>query len=191
MPTTACNRAPRQKRRKGKTKASRQSQSTTQDAAGWKNPKRTSPPQEVEDSTEVRTSNSYQLLATEESEQSEIRLSDPGLPEKRKTGKSRSRQKHRKKVTVTPALKVAERDPSPVNPEMVKEPGINQTGAQTDESLLAAEEAQATGTPVEGPKEVRVQVLEQVRSCLEESDAHGIMADGTQLPFYGILRLPL
>ena len=94
----------------------------------------------MKDTSEVRTSNSYQLLATEEIEQSEIRLSDPGLPEKRKTRKSRSRQKHRKKVTVTPALKAAERDPSPVNPEMVKEPGIDQTNAQTDESLLAAEE---------------------------------------------------
>ena len=69
--------------------------------------------------------------------------------------------KRRKKVTVTPALEVAERDPSPVNPEMVIELGTNQTGAQTDGSLLAAEEAQGTGTPVEGPKEVRVQVLEK------------------------------
>ena len=110
----------------------------------------------MKDTTVVRTSNSYQLLTTEEIEQPETRLSDPGLPEKRKTGKSRSRQKPRKKVTVTPALEVAERDPSPVNPEMVIELGTNQTGAQTDGSLLAAEEAQDTGTPVEGPKEVRV-----------------------------------
>ena len=32
---------------------------------------------------------------------------------------------------------------------------------------------------------------ERVRNSLEESDSHGIMADGTQLPLYGILRLPL
>ena len=32
---------------------------------------------------------------------------------------------------------------------------------------------------------------EQVKSGLEESDSHGIMADGTQLQFYGVLTLPL
>ena len=32
---------------------------------------------------------------------------------------------------------------------------------------------------------------ERVSNVLEKSDSHGIMADGTQLPFYGVLRLPL
>ena len=32
---------------------------------------------------------------------------------------------------------------------------------------------------------------ERVKSYLEVSDPHGIMADGTQLPFYGVLRLLL
>ena len=32
---------------------------------------------------------------------------------------------------------------------------------------------------------------ERIKSGLEESDSHCVMADGTQLPFYGVLRLPL
>ena len=40
-------------------------------------------------------------------------------------------------------------------------------------------------------KQVFDRLPERVKNCLEESDSHGIMADGTQLPFYGILRLPL
>ena len=40
-------------------------------------------------------------------------------------------------------------------------------------------------------KHVLDQLPEQIKSGVEESDSHGIMADGTQLPFYGVLRLPL
>ena len=32
---------------------------------------------------------------------------------------------------------------------------------------------------------------ERIRCGLEESDSHGVMADGRQLPFYGVLRLPI
>ena len=31
---------------------------------------------------------------------------------------------------------------------------------------------------------------ERVMSDLEESDSHIVTADGTQLPFYGVIRLP-
>ena len=40
-------------------------------------------------------------------------------------------------------------------------------------------------------KHVFDRLPERVKSGLEESDSHGVMADGTQLPFYGVLRLPL
>ena len=40
-------------------------------------------------------------------------------------------------------------------------------------------------------KQVFNRLPERVKGYLEESDSHGIMADGTQLPFYGVLRLPL
>ena len=40
-------------------------------------------------------------------------------------------------------------------------------------------------------KQVFDKLSERVRNCLDESDSHGTMADSTQLPFYGILRLPL
>ena len=39
-------------------------------------------------------------------------------------------------------------------------------------------------------KHVLNRLPERVRSELEESDSHGVMADGTQLPFYGVIRLP-
>ena len=39
-------------------------------------------------------------------------------------------------------------------------------------------------------KHVFDRLPESVRSELEESDSHGVMADGTQLPFYGVIRLP-
>ena len=32
---------------------------------------------------------------------------------------------------------------------------------------------------------------EQMKHSLEESKSHGTMADGTKLPFYGMVRLPL
>ena len=37
-------------------------------------------------------------------------------------------------------------------------------------------------------KHVLDQLPERIKSGVEESDSHGIMADGTQLPFYGVLR---
>ena len=39
-------------------------------------------------------------------------------------------------------------------------------------------------------KHVFDRLPERIKSGLEESDSHGVMADGTQLPFYGVLRLP-
>ena len=40
-------------------------------------------------------------------------------------------------------------------------------------------------------KHVFERLPERVKNGLEDSDSHGIMADRTQLPFYGVLRLPL
>ena len=212
MPPTACNRAPQRKRRKGKEKTSRQSQSAIEATKGWKNPKRTSPPQKAKDATVVRTDNSYQLLATEEVEQYETKLDTPGFPEKWKPRESRSRPERRKRKTDKPALKVAGEDQTSGNPELTIELGNDQTGAQTNGTLLAADEAQDTGSyffpgKLEGrpvqflvdtgcttnllSKQVFDRLPERVKNCLEESDSHGIMADGTQLPFYGRLRLPL
>ena len=38
-------------------------------------------------------------------------------------------------------------------------------------------------------KQVFGKLPEQVRNCPEEGDSHCIMADGTQLSFYGVLKL--
>ena len=61
-------------------------------------------------------------------------------------------------MTVTPALKVAGKDPiqvsiatgevTQVTPEMVIEPGTNQIGTPID-GLLVADKAHATGIPIE------------------------------------------
>ena len=40
-------------------------------------------------------------------------------------------------------------------------------------------------------KHVFDRLPEWIKSSLEESDSHGVMADGTQFPFCGVLRLPL
>ena len=161
MPPTACNRAPQRKRRKGKEKTSRQSQSAIEATKGWKNPKRTSPPQKAKDATVVRTDNSYQLLATEEVEQYETKLDATRFPEKWKPRESRSRPGPRKRKTDKPALKVAGEDQTSRNPELTIELGNDQTGAQTNGTLLAADEAQDTGSSTKRPKEVIVRVLEK------------------------------
>ena len=148
----------------------------------------------------------------------------------------------RQREMVTPALKVAGKDPiqdpigvggnNKVNAKLVLEPGTSQTGNLIDRSLLAAKRAHVAREPVERPRETKVQVVErpyatryflsgelgdkqvqflvdtgcttnllskqvfdklpeQMKHSLEESKSHGTMFDGTKLPFYGMVRLPL
>ena len=40
-------------------------------------------------------------------------------------------------------------------------------------------------------KQVFDKLSSATRSLLEESDSHGLMADGTRLTFYGVVRLPV
>ena len=94
---------------------------------------------------------------TEEMEQRETGLTTSELPARWKPEVNLSRQRL-KKVTVTPALKVAGKDPiqvpiatgevTQVTPEMVIEPGTSQIGTPID-GLLVADEAHATGIPIE------------------------------------------
>ena len=138
---------------------------------------------------------------------------------------------------VTPALKAASKDLEPVTTpvaggteKVAKDPCISRTSTPVERQQLAAAEAYAEKSQMEGSKEAAVQALERpyttsyflpgklegrpvqflvdtgcttnllskhvfdrlperVRNELEESDSHGVMADGTQLPFYGVIRL--
>ena len=78
---TACNRAPKKKRKK---KGSRQGKPANIDKGGWVHPKRTSPVTEVEETSVVEVNNPYQPLETEVTEVEEFCPFPPVLPEKRK-----------------------------------------------------------------------------------------------------------
>ena len=151
-------------------------------------------------------SNSYQLLESEVVELTESCLPTPTLPEKRKPAVDRSKPKTGNKGPDSPALKVAGRKPEPDTTL----PTTSHREMAEDTMVQALERPYTTSYFLPGKLEGRpVQFLvdtgcttnllskhvfdrlpERVKSSLEESDSHGIMADGTQLPFYGVLRLP-
>ena len=71
---TACNRAPKKKRKK---KGSRQGKPANIDKGGWVHPKRTSPVTEVEETSVVEVNNPYQPLETEVTKAEEFCPSPP------------------------------------------------------------------------------------------------------------------